>query len=102
MNISIVSSTDTHEIRFLEFIAPTGWTITSFFQIVEKPDTGIGCADTYQEALCLLGYPSGNDEAYIYAAYLQTIGVGDFDYLTGSCNASQLANISLNPSQRHL
>lgn len=80
MNISIVSSSATHEIRFFEFIAPAGWTITSFFQVVEKPDTGIGCVDSFDEALELVGYPTGNEKAYIHAAYLQAIGVADIDY----------------------
>lgn len=81
MNISIVSSTTTHEIRFFEFITPTGWIITSFFQVVEKPDTGIGCVDTYHEALELIGYPIGNDKSYIHAA-LNAIGVAtDLDYI---------------------
>lgn len=80
MNISIVSSTATHEIRFFEFIAPAGWTITSFFQVIEKPDSGIGCVDTYHEALKLIGYPVCNEKACIQAAYLFAIGAADVEY----------------------
>lgn len=84
LNISIITSTDTHEIRFFEFIAPSGLAITSFFRVVEKPNIGIGCVDTYQEALCLIGYPSDKDKADIYSAYLQTIGVDNSDFISSS------------------
>jgi hypothetical protein len=80
LKISIITSNATHEIRFFEFIAPAGWTITSFFQVVEKPDIGIGCVDSFNEALELVGYTAGDQKAYIHAAYLQAIGVAEIDY----------------------
>jgi hypothetical protein len=52
--------------------------------VVEKPDTGIGCVDTYHEAFELIDYLSCDDKAYIHAAYLQAIGVGDFNCVTNS------------------
>ena len=83
MKISIVSSTDTHEIRLFEFIAPAGWTITSFFQIVEKPDTGIGCVDTYHEALEATGYPATDEQANIHATSASNWAT-DFKYVPNS------------------
>ncbi len=84
MRISIVGSTSTHEIRFFEFRAPSGWTITSFFQIVEKPDTGIGCVDTFHEALELINYPSSKAKAYIEATYPLSLGISEFDCVASS------------------
>lgn len=66
LNISVVGSTDTHEIRLFEFIAPAGWTITSFFQVIEKPDTGICCVDTYHEALEAIGCSTNDKQANIF------------------------------------
>lgn len=37
MKISNVASTDTRGIQLFEFLTPDGFTITSFFQVVEKP-----------------------------------------------------------------
>lgn len=51
MRISTVADTNNYEIRFYEFIAPAGWTITSFFQVIAKPDYSLGCFDTLDAAM---------------------------------------------------
>lgn len=80
MKISIVTSTNTHEIRLYEFIAPAGWIITSFFQIVEKPNTGIGCVDTYHEALEAIGDPADDNQTNIQASSASN-WVANFKYV---------------------
>lgn len=57
MKITCVATTSTHEIRFFEFTRPDGRTITSFFQVVTKPDLGIGCFDFYEDAIKLFNNP---------------------------------------------
>lgn len=54
MRISTIADTNNYEIRFYEFIAPAGWTITSFFQVVAKPDFILGCFDTLDAAMSQL------------------------------------------------
>jgi hypothetical protein len=58
MKITCIASTFTHEIRHFQFFRPDdGRLITSFFQVVQKPDTGIGCFDECEEAIELINNP---------------------------------------------
>lgn len=63
MNISTVANTEKHEIRLFEFIAPAGWTITSFFQVVAKPDFSLGCFDTLEAAMNQIENPISIERA---------------------------------------
>lgn len=79
MKISNVASTNTHDIRFFEFLTPDGFTITSFFQVVSKPNISLGCVDTYQEALDMIGYSSDRQQKYIKQADWQSFGISERD-----------------------
>lgn len=58
MKITCIASNFTHEIRYFEFIRPDdGRLITAFFQVVQKPDIGIGCFDDCEEAIDLINNP---------------------------------------------
>jgi hypothetical protein len=57
MKISSVANTEKHEVRFFEFISPAGLTVTSFFQVVAKPDFSLGCFDTLEAAMSQLENP---------------------------------------------
>lgn len=81
MKISNVASTDTHDIQFFEFLTPDGVTITSFFQVVAKPNISLGCVDTYQEALDMIGYSSDRQQKYVEQADWQSFGIGESDSL---------------------
>ena len=52
-----MASTFTHEIRYFEFIRPDGRLITAFYQVVQKPDIGIGCFEDYEKAAELINNP---------------------------------------------
>lgn len=70
MKITVVAATPSHEIRFHEFVAVNGRTITSFFQIVEKPDIGIGCFDKYEDAYELMSNPPVRTKSLVEDACL--------------------------------
>lgn len=70
MKISIVAETECHEIRFFEFLTPYGRTVTSFFQVVEKPNIGIGCYAEYSDALDIMCNPPAKEKSYIETTYL--------------------------------
>ncbi|WP_331352594.1 hypothetical protein [Cellvibrio sp. UBA7671] len=44
------------KINFYMFIDAKGLLITSFFQVIAKPDISLGCFDTFDEASELLNY----------------------------------------------
>lgn len=63
MKITCVADNLTHEIRHFEFIRPNGILITSFFQVVRKPDIGVGCFDVYEDAVDLINRRPALDDS---------------------------------------
>lgn len=45
MRITTFASKNNYEVRLYEFISPSGWTITSFYQLMKRPDISLGCFD---------------------------------------------------------
>lgn len=50
MEERIIEQVDAHEIRIVEFIAPNGRVITSFFKVIRHPNKNLGAYDTLFEA----------------------------------------------------
>lgn len=50
MEERIIERDDCYEIMLVEFIAPNGRVITSFFKVTRTPHTCIGAYDTLEEA----------------------------------------------------
>lgn len=57
MQTTTIDKNEKYELRLIEFIAPAGWTITSFYQLIRVPDICLGCTNSYDEALLLLKNP---------------------------------------------
>lgn len=57
MKVSVIAAKANHEVKFFEFVSPSGRTITSFYQVVRKSNTPIACCDSYDEAMDLLENP---------------------------------------------
>lgn len=65
MQTTIIDKSEKYELRLVEFIAPAGWTITSFYQLIKAPDICVGCTNSYNEALLLLKNPQLIEENFI-------------------------------------
>lgn len=50
MQESIVENTDTHLIKYVEFLDVKGRPITHYFQTVKLPDISLGISDSLDEA----------------------------------------------------
>jgi len=50
MHIHEIENTATHTIKFIEFIDTKGRPITSFFQVIKKPNISLGVYDTLDQA----------------------------------------------------
>ena len=51
MRIITVKTKQNYVVKFFEFTAINGRTITSFYQVVAPPNVGMCCFDTYTEAI---------------------------------------------------
>lgn len=69
MRTTTIANNGKYEVRLFEFITPTGWTITSFSQLIKIPDIVLGCFDTYDEALLWLQHPQQLEERFIEKPY---------------------------------
>lgn len=50
MEERVIERDDMHEISLVEFIAPSGRIITSFFKVIRQPDQSLGVYDTLFDA----------------------------------------------------
>lgn len=57
MRITVIATYKGYEVRFFEFIAPSGRTVTSFFQIIKSPNIPLGCFDLLEDAMLRLEDP---------------------------------------------
>jgi hypothetical protein len=62
MRISCITSNAEYEIKFYEFISPSGITVTSFYQVIKSPDFSLGCFDTLDEALMQFQNPKPEND----------------------------------------
>lgn len=65
MLTTILTKNEKYEVRLIEFIAPAGWTITSFYQLIKVPGVCLGCTDSYDEALLYLQNPQLIENKFI-------------------------------------
>lgn len=65
MRITVVAKNKGYELRFIEFIAPAGWTISSFYQLFKDSSICIGCFDSHDEAVLRLQNPHLLEEQLI-------------------------------------
>lgn len=54
MKTTIIDKNEKYTLRLIEFIAPAGWTITSFYQLIKAPSICLACTNSYDEALFFL------------------------------------------------
>lgn len=57
MQITTVVNKDNYEVRFYEFISPSGQAITSFYQLKKLPGVSLGCFDSLRDVLLKLENP---------------------------------------------
>ncbi len=65
MRITTIANNKKYEVRLIEFIAPAGWTITSFYQLIKSNAGCIGCFDSCAEALLGLQNPQLINDRFI-------------------------------------
>jgi hypothetical protein len=50
MKISVIHNSATHVIKFYSFVDNYGRQITSFYQVIKKPDTSLGAFNSLKRA----------------------------------------------------
>ncbi|MEN0036751.1 MAG: hypothetical protein AAGC78_06770 [Cellvibrio sp.] len=65
MRTTVIANNKNYEVRHIEFIAPAGWTVSSFYQVVKSSSICIGCSDSGHEALLWLQNPQLLEDKFI-------------------------------------